>query len=147
MSELFLILRIAGERLAISSAHVDAVVEVDSIIPVPRAADHVLGLAALRSRIFTVIDPLAALGLGRSTGSTPFDAVVVRCDGHLYALRVDSVEDAIELEGEIGELRAPLAPGWSNAARGVVEANGDLLLLLDAHALVAGPAMKAARAA
>lgn len=144
MSELLLIVRIAGERVAISSANVDAVVEIGSIIPVPRAAHHVLGLAALRSRVFTVIDPVAALGLGPSSGSETFDAVVVRCEGHLYALRVDSIEDAIEAEGEIGPVRTPISPAWRGAASGMVEVGEDLLLLIDASALIAGAPAQAA---
>jgi purine-binding chemotaxis protein CheW len=144
MGELLLIVRIAGERVAISSAHVDAVVEIESVVPVARAADHVLGLAALRSRVFTVIDPSVALGLGRSSGSETFDAVVVRCDGHLYALRVESIEDAIEFAGEIGAICTPLSSAWSRAACGTVEVGDDLLLLIDSQALVAGTAAEAA---
>jgi purine-binding chemotaxis protein CheW len=144
MGELLLIVRIAGERVAISSAHVDAVVEIEAVVPVPRAVDHVLGLAALRSRVFTVIDPCVALGLGSCAGSEAFDAVVVRCDGHLYALRVDCIDDAIEFEGEIGPIRTPLSSAWRRAACGTVEAGDDLLLLIDAQALVAGAAAEAA---
>jgi purine-binding chemotaxis protein CheW len=144
MGELLLIVRIAGERVAISSAHVDAVVEIESVAPVPRAADHVLGLAALRSRVFTVIDPKAALGLGRSTSSEAFDAVLVRCDGHLYALRVESIEDAVEFEGEVGDIRIPLSPAWRRVACGTVEIGDDLLLMIDAHALLSGAAAEAA---
>jgi purine-binding chemotaxis protein CheW len=144
MSELLLIVRIGGERVAIPSTFVDSVVEIDSVVPVPRAADHVLGLAALRSRVFTVIDPLAALGLGPSSGGTSFDAVVLRCDGHLYALRVDCIEDTVDHEGEIGPVRTPLSPAWRGVACGMVETRGDLLLMIDAEALVAGPAQQAA---
>lgn len=144
MSELLLIVRIAGERVAISSANVDAVVEIDATIPVPRAAEHVMGLATLRSRVFTVIDPLVALGLGSSAPGQVFDAVVVRCDGHLYALRVDSVEDAIEFEGEVRPIRTSLSPAWRGRASGMVEADDERLLFVDLHALLAGPSAKAA---
>jgi purine-binding chemotaxis protein CheW len=144
MSELLLIVRIAGERIAISSTNVDAVVEIDSIVPVPRAADHVLGLATLRSRVFTVIDPLAALGLGRSAPGEAFDAIVVRLDGHLYALRVEAIEDAIEYEGELSPVRTSLSVAWRGRAQGTVEVGGDLLLLVDVHTLLAGSAAEAA---
>src|SRR4028119_2006802 len=98
MSELFLIVTMAGERVAISSAHVDSVVEVQSIIPVPRSANPVLGLAPLascrrpagavqrlgraplRGRVFIVIDSLAALGLGHADRSDVSDAIVVDAD-------------------------------------------------------------------
>jgi purine-binding chemotaxis protein CheW len=144
MSELFLIVTMAGERVAISSAHVDSVVEVQSIIPVPRSANHVLGLAALRSRVFTVIDSLAALGLGHADRSDVSDAIVVDADGHLYAVLVDCVEDAVELAGEVRPVTTPLSPGWAHAARGMIEAGDEILLLIDAHVLLSGPAAQAA---
>jgi purine-binding chemotaxis protein CheW len=144
MSELLLIVRIAGERVAISSAQVDAVVEINSTIPVPCAAPHVLGLAALRSRVFTVIDPLVTLGLAPSREGKEFDAVIVRSEGHLYALRVDSIEDSFEFEGEVGQVRTSLSPTWRGKALGTVEADNDLLLLVDVDALLAGPAAMAA---
>ena len=40
------------------------VVELDALIPVPRAAPHVAGLSALRSRVLTVIDCQRSLELG-----------------------------------------------------------------------------------
>jgi purine-binding chemotaxis protein CheW len=144
MTELLLIATIAGQRIAISSRHVDSVVEIERVTPVPRSADFVLGLASLRSRVFTVIDPAAALGLGQVELSGNSDAVVVEADGHLYALLVDCVEDAIAFEGEVRPVAAPLAAGWREAATGMVETGGDVLLLIDAHALLAGPAACAA---
>jgi purine-binding chemotaxis protein CheW len=144
MSELLLIVSIAGERVAISSANIDSVVEVDAVTPVPRAADHVVGLAALRSRVFTVIDSLSALGMGRSERGRVSDAIVVEAEGHLYALLVERVEDAIQLEGDVKPVTAPLGDGWRQAARGMVEVGEDVLLLIDAQALLAGPLAEAA---
>jgi hypothetical protein len=59
-------------------------------------------------------------------------------------LRVDLVEDAIELEGEIGPVRTPIAPEWRGAALGMVETDDDLLLVIDVQTLVAGPVARAA---
>ena len=49
MSDLLLIVTVAGERVALPAASVESVVELD-LDPVPRAAPHVAGLSALRSR-------------------------------------------------------------------------------------------------
>jgi purine-binding chemotaxis protein CheW len=145
MADLLLIVRLAGERIALPAADVEAVVELDSIVPVARAAPHVAGLSALRSRVLTVIDCLAALDQGCAVRTCPADAIVVPSDGHLYALLVDSVEDVVEASGPRTPLRAPLAPGWARVALGMAEAEGDLLLLVDPHALLAGaPAQQAA---
>jgi purine-binding chemotaxis protein CheW len=141
MSDLVLIVRLAGERVALAAGEVESVVEIDAVTPVPGAAAHVAGLAALRSRVVTVIDCVAALGAGRTDACR--DAAVAVVDGHPYALLVDSVEDVVSA-GEPRPLPGALAAGWSRVARATVEAEGDLLLLLDVAALVAGAAAEAA---
>ena len=144
MRELLLIAKIAGERIAVPAADVEAVVEIDGVTPVPRSAPHVAGLAALRSRVLTVIDSFASLELGFSELEGVREAIVVPADGHPYALLVDTVEDVLEFSGRIDPVRTSLGNGWRRVAKGMVDAEGDLLLLIDPHALIAGPAREAA---
>lgn len=144
MMELLLIVTIAGQRVAIPAANVESVVELEGITPVPRSAVHVAGLSALRSRVLTVIDCLAALDLGCMSASGPREAIVVEMDGHPYALIVESVEDVVEIEADIRPVRTSLSGGWLRVAKGMVEVDGDLMLLVDATALLAGPAAQAA---
>ena len=143
MAELFLIVRLAGERIAITAAEVDSVVEIDALTPVPGAAPHIAGLAALRSRVLTVIDCLASLDPSRSLAHGATEAVMTVVDGHPYALLVDAVEDVVESSGE-RQAAASLAGGWRRIGRGTIEAEGDLLLLADVEALIAGPGREAA---
>lgn len=142
--ELLLIVTIAGQRVAIPAANVESVVELEGITPVPRSAAHVAGLSALRSRVLTVIDCLAALDLGHMGESGPRDAIVVEMDGHPYALIVESVEDVVEIEADIRPVRTSLSGGWRRVAKGMVEIGDDLMLLVDANAVLAGPAAQAA---
>ena len=87
VKELLLVVTIAGERVALPSAAVESVVELDTLIPVPRAAPHVAGLSALRSRVLTVIDCMRSLELGETDCSDGIrEAAVVELDGHHYAL-------------------------------------------------------------
>lgn len=144
MAELLLIIRIGGERVAIRAANVEGVVEIEGLTPVPRCAHHVAGLASLRSRVLTVIDCLASLELGRSAREGALQAIVVESDGHPYALLVEDVEDVVELVGAVRPIRTALGDGWSRTATGMVEAGDDLLLLVDADALLAGPIAQAA---
>ena len=60
MNQLLLIVSVAGGRVAFPAAKVESVVELDALSPVPRAPAHVAGLSALRSRVLTVIDCVAA---------------------------------------------------------------------------------------
>jgi purine-binding chemotaxis protein CheW len=143
MAELLLIVTMAGERVAVAASEVESVVEIDEVTAVPRAAGHIAGLAALRSRVLTVIDCRAALGIGGAPRS-PSDAIVAQLDGHPYALLVDGVEDVFEYDGEVLPIRSALSKGWRRVAKGFVETSQDALLLVDIAALLVGPAAKAA---
>lgn len=145
MNELLLVVFIAGERVALPAAAVESVVELDTLIPVPRAAPHVAGLSALRSRVLTVIDCVRSLELG--SGAAPQairEAAVVELDGHHYALIVDLVEDVIEAQSEPTPVRAAMGAGWERASVGMVETESGPLLLVDVAALVAGNERQAA---
>jgi purine-binding chemotaxis protein CheW len=143
MADLLLIARLAGRRIAFPAAEVEGVVELEGLTPAPRAAPHVAGLSALRSRVLTVIDGLAALEFGRS-GAAGRDAIVIGSGGHTYALMVEEVEDVVEADAAPAPIAAPLGAGWDRVALGTVEAEGELYLLVDPHLLIAGPAARAA---
>lgn len=143
MAELLLIARLAGRRIAFPAAEVEAVVELEGLTPAPGAAAHVAGLSALRSRVLTVIDGLASLGFEAAGPAALTEAIVVPSGGHTYALLVDEVEDVIEA-GAAAPVAAPLGAGWDRVALGMVEVAGELLLLVDPHQLIAGPAARAA---
>ena len=145
MSELLLLARIAGRRVAFPALDVNSVVEIDALTPVPGAPAFVSGLAALRSRALTVIDSAKALELEQAT--TGLEAIVAEHDGHLYALQVEAVEDVAEALSEPQEVRGSLGSGWERAARGMLESAAGPVLLLDAAAIVAGPAHSVQRAA
>jgi len=139
MAELLLVVRLAGRRLALPARDVEAVVELDGLTPVPGAPPHIAGLSALRSRVLTVIDSRASLGMAASEESDAAEAIVVASGGHTYALLVEQIEDVVEAKGEPAPVQAPPGPGWARVARGMIEAEGDLLLLADPHQLIAGP--------
>ena len=144
MAELLLIVSLAGRRVAIASSAVEAVVELEGITPVPGAAPHIAGLSALRSRVLTVVCSRVSLGMTPDADCVGTEAIVIPSGGHTYALMVDMVEDVVEASGDARPLRAPPGPGWERVAKDTIEAAGDLLLLVDPHALIAGPAMLAA---
>lgn len=144
MSQLLLIVSIGTSRVAFPSAAIESVVELDTLIPVPRAAPHVAGLSALRSRVLTVIDTMRSLDLGTTDCSDGIrEAAVVELDGHHYALIVDSVEDVVEAMSDPVPVRAAMGEGWERVALGMVETEEGPLLLVDVAALIAGPASEA----
>jgi purine-binding chemotaxis protein CheW len=145
MNELLLIVTIASQRVALPAAAIESVVELDTLIAVPRAAPHVAGLSALRSRVLTVIDCMRSLELGTSDTSDGIrEAAVVELDGHHYALIVDIVEDVVEALSEPSPVRAAMGDGWERVSKGMVETEVGPLLLVDVEALVSGAVARAA---
>jgi len=139
MNELLLIVTIAGSRVALPAVAVESVIELEALIPVPRAPAHIAGLSALRSRVLTVIDCKCALDLGTTEfGGAIHEAAVVEVDGHHYALSVDVVEDVIEALDEPKPVRAAMGEGWERVSKGMVETEEGPLLLVDIVALIAG---------
>ena len=145
MNELLLVVTVAGQRVTLPAASVESVVELDTLIAVPRAAPHIAGLSALRSRVLTVIDCMRALELGVTDMSDGIhEAAVVELDGHHYALLVDSVEDVVEARSDPSPLRAAMGPGWEAVSLGLVETDEGPLLLVDVAALIEGVEARAA---
>ena len=140
MNQLLLIVTIAGSRVAFPAERVESVVELEGLSPVPRAAPHVAGLSALRSRVLTVIDCQRSLELGATDLSGLHEAAVVEVDGHHYALTVDAVEDVVEALSDPLVVRAAMEAGWERVGLGMIETEEGPLLLIDIDALIAGPA-------
>jgi purine-binding chemotaxis protein CheW len=145
VNELLLVVTIAGERVALPAAAVESVVELDTLIPVPRAAAHIAGLSALRSRVLTVVDCMRSLELGATDCSDGIrEAAVVELDGHHYALIVDLVEDVVVAASEPQPVRAAMGEGWERVSLGMVETETGPLLLVDVGALISGAETRAA---
>ena len=110
--QLFLVAHIAGRGVAIDSAQVESVVDIGHVTPTPRVAKHIRGLAALCSRVVTVIDAHAALGLP-PVGIAGSRAVITVIDGHHYAVLVDSLVRASEQAGLTTEIQGFTTLAWN----------------------------------
>lgn len=140
MTGLYLIAHIAGRTVAIGSDQVESVVDIGEVTVVPRAPLLVRGLAALRSRVVTVIDTRIALGVPGATDAAR--AVIVRLDGHHYAMLVDALEDVSPFTLQPLANGVPLDAAWRAIALGLVERDGEPVLAIDMTALI--PAVAAA---
>lgn len=134
---LFLIAQIAGRMVAIGSDQVESVVDIGVVVPVPRADRQVRGLTALRSRVVTVIDTCAALGLppARAPASR---AVITIVEGHHYAILVDVLDDVAPFELAPLSSGLVLDKGWRTVGRGIVERGGEPILAIALDALIPG---------
>ncbi len=140
--ELFLIAHIAGRGVAIETGQVDSVVDIAEVVAVPRTDSAIRGLVALRSRVVTVIDTGTALGLQPSPDGAR-RAVITRVDGHHYAILVDSLEDVALFDRQPLSSGLALDRGWASVGVGLIERDGEPMLIVDLAQLVPQPALAA----
>lgn len=143
---LFLIAYVAGKGVAIDADQVDSVVDIGDVVAVPRVEPAVRGLAALRSRVVTVIDTGIALGLD-PTPATARRAVITQQDGHFYAILVDALDDIALFERQPLSTGLALRQGWARAGSGLVVRDGEPLLVLDLARLIPASTAPAAQVA
>lgn len=132
---LHLLARIADRAIAVPAALVDSVVDVATIVPTPRAHPAVRGLAALRSRVVTVVDGWHLLGLGRAPAAAK-RAILTVVDGHHHAILVDALHDVTTLAVEPVPAGMPLGPRWASVVTGASEHDGEPLLIIDVAAVI-----------
>lgn len=134
MTDPLLLARVGDQRIAFDARTVDAVVDIDTVVPVPMAPSSVRGLTAIRSRVVTVVD------CGRAVGTTALAddgrAVTLSIDGHGYAIRVDAVDDVVPCPGQSASAFAPMQGGWAEVASGAVDLGDGFAIMIDARRLV-----------
>ena len=117
---LYLFATVAGTAIAMPTHELEAVVRLREIVSIARVAPHVRGLAALRSRVLTIID-VRTLATGELTemGQAPL-AIVAEVEGHTYGLLIDNVSDICAVEDGLLPVRGRIGPAWEAYARGMV---------------------------
>jgi purine-binding chemotaxis protein CheW len=136
---LFLFASIAGTPIAVRASEIEAVVRLGDIVEIPLVQAHVRGLAALRSRVLTVIDMEARIFGKGDRSQTRLLAVVADVAAHSYGFVVDSVSDICAAPQGIQPIRGRIDPAWAPYASGLVEREGHSHLLLSLADFVAAP--------
>ncbi|HEY1125794.1 MAG TPA: chemotaxis protein CheW [Sphingobium sp.] len=140
---LFLFASIAGTPVAIRASEIEAVVRLGDIVPIQRVPAHVRGLAALRSRVLTVIDIESRIfGRAMSIDRRPL-AVVSDVAAHTYGLLVETVSDICEASSGVQPIQGRIDRYWAPFATGLVEREGRSHLLLSVADFVNTPSTAA----
>lgn len=136
MENLFLVVQVAGERVAIPSHEVESVVRIENTVSVPGTSPVIAGLFALRSRVLTLIDTqFLVTDESRPVNKGDF-CVVTEIEGHPYGLIVDIVEDVVTVRQE-DLMHIGFANGkWRAISSGMITHDDKLLLLLNSKSLV-----------
>ncbi|HEX7871794.1 MAG TPA: chemotaxis protein CheW [Sphingobium sp.] len=117
---LFLFATVAGTDIAMPTHELEAVVRLGEIVPIARTAPQVRGLAALRSRVLTIVD-VRTLITGELTeiARSPL-AIVAEVEGHTYGLLIDNVSDICPVDGGILPVRGRISAAWEPYAGGMI---------------------------
>ena len=139
MSSLYLFAHINGVRVAIDSDHIESIVNVQEVIPVPKSDLGIAGLFALRSRVLTLIDSQYMVTGIAQTASKGALAVVAEIGGHHYGLLVDAVEDVISIGDHQMEVNIKPPAIWSPLVTDTASVDDELVMILDPSKLVNAP--------
>ena len=139
MNELMVIVEIAGRRCLLKAHDVSSVIELGNVTPVPRTPDFITGITAMRSQSLTVIDCRLAMGIDPQPFATDHRGAVIKVENHLYALKVDRIEDITTAQAEAEKVTGGFGPEWSRIAIGMVETSSGPALEIDLAKLIAGP--------
>lgn len=117
---------------------VQDVLNARSITRIPLAPPAIAGALNLRGRIITAIDMRSRLKLPpREEEETRHMSVVVSHDGELYSLIVDRVGDVLSIGADrFEDSPTNLDPQWRELATGVYRLDTQLMLMLDAAAVL-----------
>jgi len=97
---------VGSEQYALAVEHVNEVVDLGELTPVPGAPDSVLGLRNVNGEIVPVFDLARVLGIERDGRRSDMDqrrVLIAECDGQRVAFAVDRVIDVAPINGTMQE--------------------------------------------
>lgn len=129
--------RLEDETYGINVMHVQEVLRVTEIAPVPGAPPYVLGIINLRGNVVTVIDTRSRFGLPPGDIDEASRIVIIESEMQVVGILVDSVAEVVELRGS----EVDSAPNVGNEdsskfIQGVATRENDLLIVVDLNKLL-----------
>lgn len=129
--------RLKDETYGINVMHVQEVLRVTEIAPVPGAPDYVLGIINLRGNVVTVIDTRLRFGLMAGELTDSSRVVIIESEKQVVGILVDAVAEVVELK----ESQIDAAPNVGNEEssryiQGIATMGEVLLIVVDLHKLL-----------
>jgi len=129
--------RLAEETYGINVMHVQEVLRITEIAPVPGAPSYVLGIINLRGNVVTVIDTRSRFGLPSAETDDSSRIVIIEADKQVVGILVDSVAEVVELhQSEIDSAPNVGNEESSRYIQGVANREKDLLIVVDLNKLL-----------
>lgn len=129
--------RLADETYGINVMHVQEVLRITEIAPVPGAPSYVLGIINLRGNVVTVIDTRSRFGLPSTETDDSSRIVIIESEKQVVGILVDSVAEVVELK--VSEIDSAPNVGNDESSRyiqGVANRTDDLLIVVDLNKLL-----------
>lgn len=98
MRELYIAFRVGDAEYALPAPSILHLEAYEGATPVPGAAPHVAGLVQMRGRLVTVVDVRARFGLPPIAHAIDRRVIVVRSNGRIVGLLVDSAREVLQLD-------------------------------------------------
>jgi purine-binding chemotaxis protein CheW len=129
--------RLKDETYGINVMHVQEVLRVTEIAPVPGAPDYILGIINLRGNVVTVIDTRLRFGLPAGELTDSSRIVIIESEKQVVGIMVDAVAEVVELT----ESQIDAAPNVGNEEssryiQGIATMGEVLLIVVDLHKLL-----------
>ncbi|MCW8882520.1 MAG: chemotaxis protein CheW [Sedimenticola sp.] len=125
------------ETYGINVMHVQEVLRVTEIAPVPGAPPYVLGIINLRGNVVTVIDTRSRFGLPPGDIGEASRIVIIESEMQVVGILVDSVAEVVELQGsEIDSAPNVGNEESSKFIQGVATRDSSLLIVVDLNKLL-----------
>ena len=129
--------RLAEEAYGINVMHVQEVLRITEIAPVPGAPSYVLGIINLRGNVVTVIDTRSRFGLPSTETDDSSRIVIIEADKQVVGILVDSVAEVVELnQSEIDSAPNVGNEESSRYIQGVANREDNLLIVVDLNKLL-----------
>ncbi len=117
--------------LALDIATVQEINRSLKVTKVPHAPRQVLGVTNLRGEVITILDLHIVLGIKATAKTSASRNLIVNHDHELFGLGVDRVSDIMTISSELSPPPSNLQGLSRKLLRGVHQADGRLVLILD----------------
>lgn len=130
-----LLAQLADTRIAFSAGAVREIVRSVAIAPLSSAPAVIEGAINLRGVVIPVVNARARLGLPERVNSPDQFLVILETSDRLIAIRVDDVDDVVDVPAEDVQMPATVSPALQQLA-GVAATSDGALVIYDADAFL-----------
>lgn len=129
--------QLENETYGINVMHVQEVLRLTEIAPVPGAPHYVLGIINLRGNVVTVIDTRTRFGLMPQEADERSRIIIVEVSGNVIGMLVDCVTEVVYLhQSEIDTAPNVNSDDSSRFIQGVCNRDDKLLILVEVNKLL-----------